>query len=769
MNEEAIDFNVEEPEPSRQIEPAHFDELLTDAPRRERKADLFGVATSVVPRLARVLAGWRGAEGVVLGLYGPWGSGKTTIFNFLREYIEESGPQALGVTYASVVEFHPWLYENHANLVASFFATIAEEVTPSNMAMWAETGKALKTMGKFLGIAAGGVSFFGLSVDAAKVMKDLGQLGTDAGEAFGLMDKGEQTLRDARRTVEQGLLSLGEDGGRVIILVDDLDRLATDELISMLRLIRLAGDLPFVTVLVALDERKVRNVLKEAGSGYGPEFLEKIIPSGIAVPYPEEDQFRSLVASQISGVLEEAGLEPPSWIAKAERTLWVGEDEIDKLLFDVRTPRDLTRLLNALRILFLSTVDDPDLDADDALWLEILHVFHSDIYEVVRTSRAFVTWRERRDLVERRTGAGKERRAKLLETIFSKASADESAAARVHWILNRLFGDLADTRGPSDRDRQLAAGRRRLRDPESFGRYFGLQRPPQYHTKRQVIELVKALVEDAKENRMEAIADQFAALNELSSDVSRKLIRDMSLAFARVDPPIMASIGTGLNIALPRIQVQTGQQLAEMIVRRIAGPEDYFRFNQPEREHILEEYLPKVVDALSLPASSWLVSALGNDLRRPDLFNRARRDWLMRLNKEIETGNQVVIMDDPELIWDQALRVWISVSSADPRPELPALAGQLTEHIQRSPERLIGLTEHAQKASQQWNEYDRGAHIERMREVFGPEMINAFIDAIGDHPLVPGRDSLLEALRNGLPQSEMVVDDDLDDTGGVET
>jgi predicted KAP-like P-loop ATPase len=152
---------------------------LSDHPRTTRAHDLLGVSRSTVPRLARIAVEWPTEEGVVLGLYGRWGSGKTSIFNFLREYIDERRKHDEQYRQVYVVEFQPWIYEDHAALVASFFSTVAAEVSPSDGSQWKEIGRGLKKMGKFFAAAAGGVSFFGLSVDAAKALKQAGEISQD--------------------------------------------------------------------------------------------------------------------------------------------------------------------------------------------------------------------------------------------------------------------------------------------------------------------------------------------------------------------------------------------------------------------------------------------------------------------------------------------------------------------------------------------------------------------------------------------------------------
>lgn len=55
------------------------------------------------------------ATGVVIGLTGPWGSGKSSVVNLVHENIRVTHPSAL------VIKFDPWLISNRDALIHEFF------------------------------------------------------------------------------------------------------------------------------------------------------------------------------------------------------------------------------------------------------------------------------------------------------------------------------------------------------------------------------------------------------------------------------------------------------------------------------------------------------------------------------------------------------------------------------------------------------------------------------------------------------------------------
>lgn len=60
----------------------------------ERKKFSFEVAKS--------LGTWEGKESLIVSICGEWGSGKTTIRNFIQYYLREDFPKV------KVVDFNPW-------------------------------------------------------------------------------------------------------------------------------------------------------------------------------------------------------------------------------------------------------------------------------------------------------------------------------------------------------------------------------------------------------------------------------------------------------------------------------------------------------------------------------------------------------------------------------------------------------------------------------------------------------------------------------------
>src|SRR5690554_7429653 len=61
--------------------------LSADRPSIDPKDDLFGHAP-FASSLADSICRYPGSDGLVLALYGPWGSGKSTVLSYVQHFLE---------------------------------------------------------------------------------------------------------------------------------------------------------------------------------------------------------------------------------------------------------------------------------------------------------------------------------------------------------------------------------------------------------------------------------------------------------------------------------------------------------------------------------------------------------------------------------------------------------------------------------------------------------------------------------------------------------
>jgi predicted KAP-like P-loop ATPase len=253
-----------------------------------------------VRRLARALVTPGGrASGVVIGLTGPWGSGKSSTLNLLEAEIKKVHPGAV------VVRFDPWLVSGRDDVITQFFAELLatiKEVTGQKGRDWKkikETVHKLSGYAKDLAPAAGLLS----------VVPAIGLAAAGTAAAAGAAAKTMEAATAARTTSlasqHKELRALLTDVAMpIVVLIDELDRVEDAEVRAVAQLVRAVADFPGISYLLAYDRDRVVEALgggataeKEAR---GNAYLEKIelVPISRTVLRPQYAWFRFILCCQ---------------------------------------------------------------------------------------------------------------------------------------------------------------------------------------------------------------------------------------------------------------------------------------------------------------------------------------------------------------------------------------------------------------------------------------------------------------------------------------
>lgn len=515
--------------------------LHTDRAARSAAEDRLDVAP-FARRLVGPLLHAPADGSLVVALYGPWGYGKTSALQFLEEALVETqsyeGDAARRTPYAAVARFTPWLYSSVETLLPAFFDTLAGAV--GGLAVGPEkqrdkARRAIKAVGEFVGptVKLGARLFAGEpGQQLAGLVADALQGGARGGAdllADAPRDRDEARFRrrrDKAAAVLRGLATRGRPI-RLVMTIDDLDREAgADEVLALLKLVKLAADLPNVSYVIAMDRDHVEDLLaKRVSARFGREYLDKIVQVAVTLPPLEPRQLSRLLVDQARVVAAEAGLATDpldvSWDAFYYEHLTTQGGFERALRAALRTPRDVTRILNAYRFAALTGEPAPPFHAADLLLLCALQVTAPRAYDAVRINRRFLL-REESDVLRgfgRNQPSAEAAQAAREARLAAIARADgtytanirggaagggppaagqvapdragaaptiegpaPAASAATLGILRQLF-PRAGTPSDLQRDDEYRARRadrdaNRLRSPERFDTYFRLTPPP---------------------------------------------------------------------------------------------------------------------------------------------------------------------------------------------------------------------------------------------------------------------------------------------------
>jgi hypothetical protein len=374
--------------------------IAGDNPIQRVEDDRLGRA-SVASSFAKHVLALDAKEGLVVGVLGPWGSGKTSFINLARcEFMNADVP---------VLDFNPWMFSGVQQLVEAFFVELAAQlrISPGLAAV----GEDLQQYGE----ALSGISW--LPVVGPWIAR-----GRDLSKVVGqILQRRKEGVGGRRAKVQKALRGLAKP---VIVVVDDIDRLSTSEIRDVFKLVRLTASFPNIIYLVAFDRARVETALAEQGVP-GRDYLEKILQVAMDLPaIPDR-----VLVGQIFSEMDRA-LDAIDNLGQLDGQLWPDVFmEIIKPM--IKNMRDVRRYAAAIH--GCARALPGQIALSDVLALEAIRVFLPDVFALVSTSVDALTTTSG-SLTESR-----EHSAELkvrIESMISKAGAHGDA---IRAMVKRLF------------------------------------------------------------------------------------------------------------------------------------------------------------------------------------------------------------------------------------------------------------------------------------------------------------------------------------------
>lgn len=342
------------------------------------------------------------SQGLVVGILGPWGHGKSSFINLMREQFETE--PAL-----TVVDFNPWMFSGSNQLVNFFFTEIGAELNVRNKSRF---GKTADWLAQYAGILKPVSQFIPLPGAAA------------AGEAAAAVLSGlaDTTNADysAKKVQEEIAKELAALTQPIVVVIDDIDRLTTVEIREIFKLVRLTASFPNIIYVLAFDRERVEQALTEDGIP-GRAYLEKIVQVSFDVPLAPEKLLRSQIFEELNRILA------PVANATLDDSRWtdVYWEVIDPLFFNMR---DVTRYAISARSTIKSLGNEVDLV--DLLAMEALRVFRPQLIQQLSKLRSELT--STRDIMGRKD----ERAQKTIAALLANYPDDEEV---IRALFTRVF------------------------------------------------------------------------------------------------------------------------------------------------------------------------------------------------------------------------------------------------------------------------------------------------------------------------------------------
>ena len=311
---------------------------------------------------------------VSIGVFGTWGTGKSTVLALAEKRLRKSEPAPI------IIKFDAWLYQGFDDSKAALMEVVAESLldeTKSNQSLW---GKAKNFAGRVnyfraLGMATDfgiGMAFGvppGLLTKAGGAIGSLIAGGAGAEDAAALKEAGkgmastwsELVGPKKERTPPKEIAAFREEFEEIIaelkrplvLFIDNLDRCLPDVAIGTLEAIRLFLFIKGTAFVIAADEDMIRHsVSKHFGditSRHVNDYLDKVIQVPMRVPQVGAEDARAYMYSLFVAVHAPTKLpDVQKYLLDALQNSWLGKtfnkDKVNEL---AEKPADL---LDALAV-----------------------------------------------------------------------------------------------------------------------------------------------------------------------------------------------------------------------------------------------------------------------------------------------------------------------------------------------------------------------------------------------------------------------------------
>ncbi len=364
--------------------------------------------SSFAKSLAQILLQDSFSSSFTIGLYGEWGSGKTSLLNMVLETVESTNDNAI------ILRFNPWLCSEPKQLITQFFKQMAAAIKLKKPA----ADQAWELIDQYADI-----------FDAASLVPGVGTILTAMKNVLTRKAKRrtEQRANDLQGRKNQIIEKMAETNIKIIVSIDDIDRLSEEEIIAVFQLVKALADFPNTVYLLAFDYDVVVRALSKVQHGNGREYLEKVIQVPFEIPAPSMVSIHEALFSKLNAILGD--ISEDRW----DKATWAELFQFGLKEY-IRSIRDVIRYANVFFLKYELLKEETDLV--DLLGLTCLQVFEPTIYSKLPNYKDILCGENASYSCERKK-ADEEKVRKAIATLVSdnEGTANVTAAKRILEIL----------------------------------------------------------------------------------------------------------------------------------------------------------------------------------------------------------------------------------------------------------------------------------------------------------------------------------------------
>lgn len=324
------------------------------------KEDLLGRA-KVANELSREIKSYKNEDSLTIGVVGKWGSGKTSFINMVLENFEENDDYI-------IIKFNPWNISSRKQLISDFFLQLSNNIEKkgSNEIIGA-VGKSLGTLSKFfkpLGF-----------IPPLSVLSTIGDITEKASEFINeYVESEKEDLKSLKDNINNKLTNLNK---KIIIVIDDIDRLCDEEIREIFQLVKSIADFKNTIYILSYDREIVTKALDKTQQGKGEEYLEKIVQVPLVLPYISKNDLDKINRLNIIINIPDEEYD----------NSYFSEIYYNGLAENFENLRDIERYMNVFSLGI--NLAREELNINDYIVITLIKVFEPDLYEYIKNNKEY--------------------------------------------------------------------------------------------------------------------------------------------------------------------------------------------------------------------------------------------------------------------------------------------------------------------------------------------------------------------------------------------
>ncbi len=349
--------------------PSRFS-FIEDSPSIEKYNDVYS-RSLYAESVAKHLESTSTDESFAVGVIGDWGSGKSDFMNRLKKCLEQNNDNI-------VFTFNPWRINKVDGIVEEFFNSLSKHLEPFNQSI----GSIINDY-------------------SSRVLK--GARETQLKLIDALIDNWfqEKDIHERYKKINDSIKATSK---RLVVFIDDVDRLTAKEIIEVLRIIRNTASFANTFFIVSIDQKYIIEVLKNTKEITNEEeYLKKVFQLTITLPTFKKQVFtnefkKHILTSDLS--------EKEKRLLSSNFSINIEDDNIDtftdllapnapEFLFPSLTEdlldnlRDLKRFCNSFKLTYNLLKDEVEIK--DLILLELIRNKNILVYNAIR-DRTLLKW-----------------------------------------------------------------------------------------------------------------------------------------------------------------------------------------------------------------------------------------------------------------------------------------------------------------------------------------------------------------------------------------